>query len=155
LFRGRRSLRDLARKNYEISTPKSRTVLDSKLVNMYVECFNTRDFDGISKLLGEHAVFNFVTQSSKEYGRDTIMNASHNPSHYQRSDLKAVLIDLWGRQTIVFYKVSETGTPIALNEVLAIETEDAQIVRINGYFFCPEFMDEAAKELGIPREEWK
>jgi hypothetical protein len=74
---------------------------------MYVECFNTRDFDGISKLFGEHAVFSFVTQSSKEYGRDTIMNASHNPSHYQRSDLKAVLIDLWGRQTIVFYKVSK------------------------------------------------
>jgi hypothetical protein len=61
--------------------------LNNALITKYVEYFNKRDFNGISGLLAFDAVYSFVTQNSKEYGKDTIMNASHHPSHYERTDL--------------------------------------------------------------------
>ncbi|TVX96701.1 RNA polymerase sigma factor [Cohnella terricola] len=157
LFRARSRLRQL--KSDELSADNSTAAADTQpdesLVKRYVEYFNKRDFQGIADLLAEHAVFSFVTQSSKEYGKRRIMNESHHPSHYDRPDLYAVVHELWGRKAVIFYKGYEQGEPTALNEVLTIETEDNHIIGINGYFFCPQFMDAAAQELGVPREEWQ
>jgi len=157
LYRARSRLRQLA--SGESNTRNSKAAADPQpdesLVKRYVDCFNKRDFQGIADLLAEHAVFSFVTQSSKEYGKRRIMNESHHPSHYDRPDLYAVVHELWGRKAVIFYKGYEHGEPIALNEVLTIETEDNRIIGINGYFFCPQFMEAAAQELGVPREEWQ
>lgn len=150
LFRGRSTLRKLA--SSEMPKGVAHEVPDVGIVGKYVSFFNERNFDGIASLLAENAVFSFVTQSSKEFGRDTIMKASHNPSHYQSSDLKAVMINLWGKTTVAFYKTDAVGNPIALNEILTIETEDNCIVGIKGYYFCPELMEAASEILGVPRE---
>lgn len=150
LFRGRSTLRKLA--SSEVPRESDHEPPDARLVARYAEYFNERDFDGIAGLLAEHAVFSFVTQSSKEFGRDTIMKASYNPSHYQRSDLKAVMLHLWGRTAVAYFQTDDAGEPIALNEILAIETEDNCIVGMKCYYFCPEFMDAAAEALGVPRE---
>ncbi|OBR66604.1 hypothetical protein A7K91_07045 [Paenibacillus oryzae] len=127
-------------------------VPDAKMVEKYVDFFNERNFDGIASLLAENAVFSFVTQSSKKFGRDTIMKASHSPSHYQRSDLKAVMINLWGKTAVAFFKTDALGISIALNEIATIETEDNSIVGIKGYYFCPELMEAASEILRVPRE---
>jgi RNA polymerase sigma-70 factor (ECF subfamily) len=150
LFRGRSTLRKLA--SSEMPKGVAHEVPDVGIVQKYVNFFNERNFAGIAGLLAEHAVFSFVTQSSKEFGRDTIMKASHNPSHYQRSDLKAVMIKLWGKTTVAFYKTDASGDPTALNEILTIETEDNCIVGIKCYYFCPELMEAASEVLGVPRE---
>ncbi|XEC94459.1 sigma-70 family RNA polymerase sigma factor [Paenibacillus tarimensis] len=150
LFRGRSTLRKLVAS--EIPKEQTHGQPDANIVQKYVDFFNERDFNGIAGLLAENAVFSFVTQSSKEFGRDTIMKASHNPSHYQRSDLMAVMINLWEKTAVAFYKTIAMGEPIALNEVLTIETEDNRIVGIKCYCFCPEFMEAASEKLGVPRE---
>lgn len=152
LFRGRSTLRKLI----EAEPPKGKIKeqLDVNLVQKYVDYFNERNFDGIASLLADHAVFSFVTQSSKEFGRNTIMKASHNPSHYQRSELVAVVTTLWEKTAVVLYVTSPIGEPIALNSILTIETEDHCIIGIKCYYFCPEFMEAAAGKLGVPRESY-
>ncbi|WP_127529860.1 sigma-70 family RNA polymerase sigma factor [Paenibacillus kobensis] len=159
LFRARGTLRQLAAKENAEGEDAGRASLapkpDPALVERYVSCFNSRDFQGIADLLADNAVYSFVTQSSKEYGKSAIMKASHNPSHYERRDLQAFVMELWGRQAAVFCKVRPDGTPEALNEVIALETEDDHIVYLSGYFFCPSFMEAAALQLGLPREEWQ
>jgi RNA polymerase sigma factor (sigma-70 family) len=154
LFRARRTLRNMAQNDVEINKKTPPSAADTVLIQKYVEYFNVRDFEGIAGLLAEHAVFSFVTQSSKEYGRDEIMKASHHPSHYQRNDLLAIMKELWGKPTVIFYNTDENGNPIALNEVSVLDIEDGHIIGIKGYFFCPEFMEAAATKLGVPREKW-
>lgn len=63
-----------------------------------------------------------------------------------------VLINLWGKTTVAFYKTDELGKPIALNELLTMETEDNCIIGIKGYYFCPELLEAASKILGVHRE---
>jgi RNA polymerase sigma factor, sigma-70 family len=150
LFRGRSMLRKLA--SSEIHKGIAHDLPDVSIVQKYVDFFNDRNFEGIAGLLAEHAVFSFVTQSSKEFGRDMIMKASHNPSHYQRSDLKAVMTNLWKKTIVVLYKTDALGSPIALNELLTIETEDNCIIGIKGYYFCLELMEAASEILGVSRE---
>lgn len=125
-----------------------------EIIDQYVSFFNKRDFNNIAQLVAEHAVYSFVTQDSKEYGKDTIMKASHNPEHYQREDLHAYVRELWGKHAIIFAKFSNEGEPLELNNVVTLEVEDNMIVKIKGYFFCPDFMEAAAEEIGIPREKW-
>lgn len=62
------------------------------------------------------------------------------------------MINLWGKTTVAFYKTDALGDPIALNEILTIETEDNCIVGIKGYYFCPELMEAASEKLDVPRE---
>ncbi|RUS48961.1 RNA polymerase sigma factor [Cohnella sp. AR92] len=155
LFRARESLRKLAANGtarvepHYLSSPRP----DPSLVDRYVSCFNRRDFQGIANLLAENAVYSFVAQASKEYGKGVIMQASHNPSHYERADLQAFVMELWGRQAVIFCRTTQEGTPEALNEIMAAETEDGHIISLNGYYFCPQFMEAAAAQLGLPREE--
>lgn len=156
LYRARALLREIAsRENAQHSASAAGTVPAPALVDRYVTCFNRRDFRGIADLLAEHAVYSFVTQSSKEYGKNTIMNASHNPERGRPDDLRAVVRELWGRPAVVVFKVSGDGVPVALVDVMTIETEDNRIVGINCYFFCPQFMAAAAVELGLPRDDWQ
>jgi RNA polymerase sigma factor (sigma-70 family) len=157
LHRARANLRKLADKESNPYEQKSATEssVHPTLLNRYVSCFNKRDFQGIADLLAEDAVYSFVAQGSKEYGKNSIMTRSHNPAHYERRDLRAFVHQLWGKQAIIFYQLSEQGDPIALNEVLTIESEDNHIVSMKGYFFCPQFMEIASRELGVPRESWQ
>ncbi|WP_239616204.1 RNA polymerase sigma factor [Cohnella mopanensis] len=152
VFRGRRNLRKMRRSESEHIEKKHVPACDAVIVQKYVEYFNARDFHGLAGLLAEHSVFSFVTQASKEYGRDTIINASHNPAHYENEDIQAVVTMLWDRTVVIFYRVGEDAKPLALNEVLTIETEYEHIVEIKGYYYCPEFMEAAADELGVPRD---
>lgn len=151
LHRARGKLKKMRNENFSRSTtPK----IDNQMISQYVSCFNKRDFKGMAQLLADNAVFSFVAQNSKEYGRDTIMKASHHPRHYKRSDLQAFVYELWGKKAVIFAKVSADGKPAQLNEVLSFEVEDNKIIKISGYYFCPEFMEMAAKEMGLPREAW-
>lgn len=127
---------------------------NQKLVNEYVSCFNKRDFIGIANLLADNAVYSFVTQNSKEYGKETILKASHHPRHYKRTDLQAFVRELWGEQVVIFAVISGNENPSMLNNVLTFEIEDDKIININCYYFCPNIMEAAAKEIGLPREHW-
>ena len=155
LFRARTNLRRMAMDGVEARrmNPDSASKPDPALVERYVSCFNSRNFQGIADLLADNAVYSFVAQSSKEYGKHTIMNASHHPRHYEREDLKALTMTLWGKQVVALCIVARDGTPVALDEVIAIETEDNLIVRMNGYYFCPQLMNLAALEWGLKRNE--
>jgi hypothetical protein len=79
----------------------------------------------------------------------------HKPARDRRKDLRAEIKELWGNQSVVFFKVSEKRISVALNEVMTIETDVGYIVGLNGYYFCPQFMEAAAAELGTLREDWQ
>lgn len=155
LYRARRNLKIMRDSNVPSNTRKStESNCVNDIINLYVSLFNKRDFNGIAQLISDNAVYSFVTQDSKEYGKDTIMKASHNPSNYERKDLIAYVQEIWGKQAVIFAKVTADGKLIALNEVLTIEIDDGMIVRINGHYFCPNLMEAASQELGLPRDQW-
>jgi hypothetical protein len=79
----------------------------------------------------------------------------HKPARDRRKDLRAEIKELWGNQSVVFFKVSEKRISVALNEVMTIENDVGYIVGLNGYYFCPQFMEAAAAELGTLREDWQ
>lgn len=154
LCRARSTLRTTAQREREGEQPAMTHKSDQALVDRYVTCFNNRDFQSIADLLAEHAVYSFTAQSSKEFGRETIMKASHNPAHDRPSNLRAIRSTLWGRDAVLLCRVSSTGQRLAIEDVMTIETEDQRIIGLNDYYFCPEFMTAAAAELGLPRADW-
>ncbi|WP_173275798.1 RNA polymerase sigma factor [Paenibacillus sp. NEAU-GSW1] len=157
LFRARKKLRQMRDTGDPAKTLAMASANSDKhqdIIQQYVSCFNQRDFNGIAQLLADHAVFSFVAQGSQEYGRDTIMNASHHPKHYENQNLQAFTRELWGKQAVIFANVAPNSTPAQLNEVLSFEIENDKIIKISGYYFCPEFMEAASLETDLPREPW-
>lgn len=123
---------------------------DKKVIQAFVKAFNRRDFHAIASLLDDHAVYSFHTQSSKEYGKETIMKFSLATTFRMENVPVAEVTELWGAPVILF--MTETKDGKELNEVNRLVSEDGKIVGWSGYYFCRELMQAAAEVLGVRLE---
>ncbi|MFO1445124.1 hypothetical protein KDN24_18370 [Bacillus sp. Bva_UNVM-123] len=119
-------------------------------MKQFIDPYNQRDFQKIANLLDEHAVFNFVEQSSKEYGKNTIMKASLASTQKETRQQNIFVYEqlLWGKKALIYVTTSNNNRNI-LYDVNLLEVEDEKIINWHSYYFCRDFMKNAANELGL------
>lgn len=116
-------------------------------IQAFVKAFNDRNPDAMAALLDEQANHDII-HVGQEYGREVIRKYSiadefNDPTiHLQHAELR----ELWGCQVMaVFIKQPE----LQLHDIIYIEAEQDKVVYFRHYYFCQDFLQEAAKEFNI------
>ncbi|WP_180954928.1 RNA polymerase sigma factor [Bacillus sp. V3-13] len=117
-----------------------------EIINSYIESFNRRDPDGIARLLDTH-VSNDIVHIAQEYGKETVCKYSLADWAKDPVNMKAELHLLWGRYTIV--QIARLEDSLAVYDLNLLQVESDKIVDIKDYYFCPEMLEAAAKELNM------
>ncbi|MBB6455339.1 RNA polymerase sigma-70 factor (ECF subfamily) [Salirhabdus euzebyi] len=124
-------------------------IIPTSSIKKFMELYNRQDFNGLADMLLDHASFSFVEMNSVEYGKETITKYSLNPNKLNRQKNIMVHFDLlWGKETLIF--TQETEQSSLLFDINTIEWEEGKIARWKCYYFCREFMSQAAEYLGLP-----
>ncbi|TCZ68879.1 RNA polymerase sigma factor [Paenibacillus albiflavus] len=154
LRRARSNIRKLRDCDFIVGTEsdEEESTIHKEVVQRFIDLYNKYDFRGLASLIDDHAVYSFVAMSSKEYGKSVITKASLNPDRERRTDIKAMPAILWGRAVLLFTIIDESGNVKALFDINSLEVQDGKIVYWSCYYFCREFMNAAADELGLPLE---
>lgn len=132
----------------------TRRMADRKVIDAFIEAFNRRDPDAMVDLLNENAVWDGVNVG-QEYGRDvskqwSIADDFKDPDiDRQRAEFSV----LWGRPVVVM--VTDTNSGSQLNDIVYLETEAGKITVRRHYYFCLDFLSDAAVALGLPLQSDK
>ncbi|MGE6256913.1 sigma factor-like helix-turn-helix DNA-binding protein [Heyndrickxia sporothermodurans] len=118
----------------------------SEIVNAFIQAFNQRDPDGIASLLDDH-VSNDIVHIAQEYGKEIVRKHSLEDWAKDPVQMTAELHYLWGRLTIVQLGIFKNER--AIYDLNLLEIKDEKITGMKDYYFCPELLNEAAKELNI------
>lgn len=127
---------------------------DSKTLDAFVAAFNRRDPDAMAALLDESA-YHDIIHVGQEFGRETIRKYSitddfKDPTiHLQHSEARVI----FGQPVmVVFIKQNDE---LQLHDIIYIRTEEGRIVFFRHYYFCEDFLREAAREINIPVQSGK
>ncbi|MDZ5471307.1 RNA polymerase sigma factor [Bacillus sp. 31A1R] len=115
-------------------------------ISLFIESFNRRDPDGIAKLLDEN-VSNDIVHIAQEFGKDTVRSYSLTDWAKDPVEMKAEVHILWGKPTIV--QIGEMNNCLGVYNLNLIEIDSGRIITVKDYYFCPELLKEAAKELQL------
>jgi RNA polymerase sigma factor (sigma-70 family) len=128
----------------------SQQLVNPKIMKLFLDAFNRKDYKGLAKYLIDEATFSFVSMNSSEYGKDTITKKSLNPNKGTKllKDLFVYTDTLWDQPAIIILINTEHGQ--MLNNINTLEWERDKIVRWKDYSFCRDFMQAAAGEIGLP-----
>lgn len=121
----------------------------SREVQEFIDAYNERDFHRLADLLIEESSFSFVTSASTEYGKGVITKYSLNPTKLRNlpSGLHVDYRPLFGQTALIY--VVDTNEGQMLYDVNTIEWVDGKISHWKCYYFCREFLQSAAEELGM------
>jgi RNA polymerase sigma factor (sigma-70 family) len=117
-----------------------------EIIDLYMEAFNKRDPDGIARLLDDN-MNNDIVHIAREYGKETVRKYSLSDWARDPVEMKAEIHHLWGRPTIV--QIGKINESYAIYNLNLIKIENGKIVDIKDYYFCPELLNEAAKQLNL------
>lgn len=118
----------------------------SEIVNAFIQAFNQRDPDGIASLLDDH-VSNDIVHIAQEYGKEIVRKHSLEDWAKDPVQMTAELHYLWGRPTIVQLGILQNER--AIYDLNLLDIEKGKITGMKDYYFCPELLNEAAKQLNI------
>lgn len=155
LRRARMNLLALQKRNLDkkMKTHYENNRLDKDVIKKFIHAYNQRDFQKISNLLDDHAVFSFVEQSSKEYGKNAILKYSlaSAQKEVKHTNIEVYNQLIWGKEALVFVTTSENNKKM-LHDINLLEMEEEKIINWQCYYFCRDFMKTASIELGLPLE---
>jgi RNA polymerase sigma factor (sigma-70 family) len=117
-----------------------------EIIDLYMEAFNKRDPDGIARLLDDN-MNNDIVHIAREYGKETVRKYSLSDWARDPVEMQAEIHQLWGRPTIV--QIGKINESYAIYNLNLIKIENGKIVDIKDYYFCPELLNEAAKQLNL------
>lgn len=120
----------------------------SQLVRDYVGAYNRRDPNALSKLFATHAG-NEIIGDWEELGIESIKQSSL--VHWQQ-DPDSLWVEpgiYWGRPVLFGFRyVPNVGK--VLTEIVQLTVDKEKIVEQKWYYYTPEFIEFAAKNLGVP-----
>ncbi|WP_067840620.1 RNA polymerase sigma factor [Amphibacillus sediminis] len=133
---------------------KQATDTDSLVINAFVNAFNARNPNAMAALLDENA-YHDIIHVGQELGKDIIQKYSitdefKDPTIEQQH---AEVRKLWGR-TVVAILIKQNDE-LQLNDIIYLKTEQDRIVFFSHYYFCQDFLEEAANAFNIPVQKDK
>ncbi|WP_366163662.1 RNA polymerase sigma factor [Bacillus infantis] len=117
-----------------------------QVIHQYMDYFVRGDFQSIGQLLGEYAT-NEVVGQGMDIGKTQIRKNSMGDWGGSTAGLSAKLAVLWGRYTVIYTR--DTGSGPVLWDIATVEIEEGKLIRHKSYYFCREFLEEAAAELSL------
>jgi len=127
-------------KDFSISAHSSE---QEKVIQAYLNAMQEGDVEGVLALYSDH-ITNDTRPGFQEFTKEEVRKGS---LQYGFSALHAERRLLWGRHVMI--KLVDTEAGPALHDVQFQQVEDGKIVYHRSYFFCREFLTEAAKELNV------
>lgn len=154
LNRARKNLKNIPKENEVIMSNISLSREKEDVIQCYMESFVKGDFKTIGTLLADYAT-NEVVGQGIDIGKTQIRKNSMGDwaSSGSEQHLFYELINLFGKQAIVYTKQTENGT--VLWDITTVEIEEGYIVSHKSYYFCKDFLLNAANELNIKLAEDK
>ncbi|MGM0790874.1 RNA polymerase sigma factor [Bacillus sp. UMB0728] len=117
-----------------------------QVIQQYMDYFVRGDFQSIGQLLGEYAT-NEVVGQGMDIGKTQIRKNSMGDWGGNTAGLSAMLAVLWGRYTVIYTR--DAGSGPVLWDIATVEIEEGKLIRHKSYYFCREFLEEAAAELSL------
>ncbi|MCA1038402.1 RNA polymerase sigma factor [Bacillus infantis] len=117
-----------------------------QVIQQYMDYFVRGDFQSIGQLLGEYAT-NEVIGQGMDIGKTQIRKNSMGDWGGSTAGLSAKLAVLWGRYTVIYTR--DAGSGPVLWDIATVEIEEGKLIRHKSYYFCREFLEEAAAELSL------
>ncbi|MBS4172910.1 sigma-70 family RNA polymerase sigma factor [Bacillus sp. FJAT-49736] len=144
IYATRRRMREKL-KNYDFrwKTEQTENLHKNEVIQAYIKAFNEGNLEGLLALISDHAHYE-ASLGFLEVTKEEIRNGS---MYYGLPGHKAKEFILWGKLVIVVVAESENGPVI--HDIQYQEVENDKIVYHRSYFFRREFIEAAAKELGI------
>jgi len=111
----------------------------------FAHALNTGDPSGIIRFMSE-TMHNDAAPGFQEYGkRDMLQGSMRGFGH---GALHAVVQTLWGKEAVIVYARTDSGPQ--LHNISLLEVDNGEWVLQKSYYFCREFLEEAAKALQVP-----
>jgi RNA polymerase sigma factor (sigma-70 family) len=117
-----------------------------KVIHQYMDYFVKGDFQSIGKLLADYAT-NEVVGQGMDIGKEQIRKNSMGDWGSTTPGIAAEHAVLWGRHAIVYTR--DAGSGPVLWDITTAEIEEGKLVRHKSYYFCREFLEQAARELSM------
>jgi hypothetical protein len=147
LSRARGKLKNLKEDNMKFENdPKLISNEHQEIIDVFIKAFNRRDPDGIARLL-DNNISNDIVHVAKEYGKEIVRKYSLTDWSKDPVEMEAEFHYLWGRPTIV--QLGKINDSKAIYDINIIDIENGKIVSLKDYYFCPELLNEAAKQLNM------
>jgi len=129
------------------SSQSPRTPLPPAVVAAYLDAFNRRDPEALAALFDPEAT-NDIVGDWEEHGVETMKQYSLAFWKAEPQLQCAEYRHLLGRDVIVVTTRLPDGSP-ALWSVIELELGGDRVLGQRWYFFCPEFLEHAAAQLGM------
>jgi len=146
LHRAREALRRA--RTSPASSQSTRTPTPPAVVAAYLDAFNRRDPDALAALFDPGAT-NYIVGDWEEHGVETMKQYSlafwKAEPRLERAEYRHLL----GRDVVVVTTRLPDGS-LALWSVIELELGAERVLGHRWYFFCPEFLEHAAAQLGMP-----
>lgn len=133
------------------SPPDSRTTRMAALpavVAAYLDAFNSRDVDALVALFDPEAT-NYIVGDWEEHGVEAMKQYSLAFWKAELQPERAEYRNLLGRDVVVVNTWRADGSE-ALWSVIELQIGPDRVLGQRWYFFCPEFLEHAAAQLGLP-----
>jgi len=117
-----------------------------KMIQAYLKAMHDGDVEAVLALYSDH-ITNDARPGFQEFSNDEVRNGS---LLHGFATMHAEECMLWGRPVIMKMADAEDGP--ALHDIQYQKVEDGKIVYHRSYFFCREFLSEAAKALNVPMQ---
>jgi RNA polymerase sigma-70 factor (ECF subfamily) len=146
LHRARHSLRRARTAPADSGT--ARTAAAPAVVAAYLDAFNRRDAEALAALFDPEAT-NYIVGDWEEHGVETMKQYSLAFWKAEPQPERAQYRNLLGRDVVVVTTRRPDGSE-ALWSVIELELGAERVTGHRWYFFCPELLEHAAAQLGMP-----
>jgi RNA polymerase sigma-70 factor (ECF subfamily) len=129
-----------------------RPVPDRVVLDRLAEAFTAYDLARLAALFTMDAVSD-VIGAVHEIGRESLRTGSLHHTLVLEADVRyrAEVTELDGEPLILLWETPTDGSgPVAVGDVLRVETRDGEVSRLRWYYFCPQTLTEVAARLGHP-----
>ena len=113
------------------------------LIERFAVCFQRRDAEALLELIDEHAHAR-VLGCAEEHGRDEIRRGSLRRA-LESAAFTRVSVEAWHDVPVLMVWYDDR-----VGDMLRLGAEGGRIVRLDYYYFSPDFLKEACTELGHP-----
>ncbi|MED4081943.1 sigma-70 family RNA polymerase sigma factor [Halalkalibacterium halodurans] len=141
--RVRKKLKETASLEEELSSNGRPSPEQSEVIQQYVEAFNAGDLGQLFDLMSDEVHID-ASLGFQEYSKEEMKKGS---MQYGLPGFRAEPFVLWGK-TVLVVLVDRDAGPL-IHDIQFQEIENGKIVYHKSYYFCKEFLMEAAKELQL------
>ncbi|CAG9623033.1 RNA polymerase sigma factor [Sutcliffiella rhizosphaerae] len=154
LQRGRQKLHHYKKDENKEMIGQRKVKMSSSIIQAFANAFNQRDPEALATLLNENA-YHDIIHVGQEYGRQVIRDNSIKDDFLDPTiaDQTAEARLLWGHEVVAIFLHKRNQTE--LHDIITLEVEGDSIVSFRHYYFCEDFLANAAAQFGVPLQTEK